>query len=105
MPDLQGHMNTSGPTSSFHSVYVRSLIDKHALSLAPIIAPLIDGQRGNPVLFDRRVFHDLHLVRGDTGGRQLFSRYPVTWIDWHDPSVMLDIDTEEDYLRLLSDDT
>jgi molybdenum cofactor cytidylyltransferase len=73
--------------------------------MAPIIAPLIDGQRGNPVLFDRVTFSDLQQVRGDAGGRQLFSRYPVAWVDWHDSAVLLDIDTEEDYQRLLADDS
>lgn len=84
---------------------LRTLIEVHAGTMAPIIAPLIDGQRGNPVLFDRVTFSDLQQVRGDAGGRQLFSRYPVVWVDWHDASVLLDIDTEEDYQRLLADDS
>jgi molybdenum cofactor cytidylyltransferase len=84
---------------------LRTLIEVHAGTMAPIIAPLIDGQRGNPVLFDRVTFSTLQQVRGDAGGRQLFSRYPVVWVDWHDASVLLDIDTEEDYQRLLADDS
>ncbi len=81
---------------------LRALVERHAYTLAPIIAPLVDGQRGNPVLFDRITFRDLQMIRGDMGGRALFSQYPVDWIDWHDESVLLDIDTEEDYLRLLA---
>ena len=84
---------------------LRTLIEVHAGTMAPIIAPLIDGQRGNPVLFDRVTFSELLQVSGDTGGRQLFSRYPVAWVDWHDPAVLLDIDTEEDYQRLLAEDS
>jgi molybdenum cofactor cytidylyltransferase len=83
---------------------LRSLIGKHEETMASVIAPLIDGQRGNPVLFDRRTFSDLLQVQGDAGGRQLFSSYRITWVDWHDGSVLLDIDTEEDYQRLLSED-
>jgi molybdenum cofactor cytidylyltransferase len=82
---------------------LRTLIEEHASILAPIIAPLVDGQRGNPVLFDRKTFTDLQTIRGDTGGRTLFSRYPVDWIDWHDETILLDIDTDEDYQRLLAD--
>ncbi len=81
---------------------IRSLIEKHATTLAPIIAPIVDGKRGNPVLFDRRVFNELMSIHGDTGGRELFSRYPVEWLEWHDARVLLDIDTEEDYQRLLN---
>jgi molybdenum cofactor cytidylyltransferase len=82
---------------------LRSMIELHASTLAPIIAPLVDGQRGNPVLFDRNTFPELEGLRGDTGGRALFSRYPITWLQWNDPHALLDVDTLEDYQRLLED--
>ena len=81
---------------------LRSLYDRHAETLAPILAPLIDGRRGNPVLFDRQTFADLLALQGDTGGRALFARYPVTWLPWHDSSQLLDIDRPEDYQQLLA---
>jgi molybdenum cofactor cytidylyltransferase len=81
---------------------IRTLIEKHATTLAPIIAPLVDGKRGNPVLFDRIVFDELMRIQGDTGGRELFSRHAVEWLEWQDASVLLDIDTEDDYQRLLN---
>ncbi len=84
---------------------IRSMIERHAATLAPIVAPIVDGQRGNPVLFDRSTFSDFDSIRGDTGGRELFSRYPVSWIEWHDPEVLSDIDTDDDYQRLISDST
>jgi molybdenum cofactor cytidylyltransferase len=76
---------------------VRSLTAMHAETLAPIVAPLVEGKRGNPVLFDRQTFPDLMALQGDVGGRALFARYPVTWLPWHDASVLLDIDRPEDY--------
>jgi len=78
-----------------------SLLAEHARTLAPIIAPLVDGRRGNPVCFDRVTFPELLALTGDTGGRTLFSRYPVTWLPWHDASILVDVDTEEDYQRLV----
>ena len=84
---------------------IRSMIERHAATLAPIVAPIVDGQRGNPVLFDRSTFSDFDSIRGDTGGRELFSRYPVSWIEWHDPAVLSDIDTDDDYQRLISGST
>lgn len=80
---------------------VRSLVEMHQVTLAPVVAPLVDGQRGNPVLFDRDTFAELARLRFDQGGRQLFSRFAVKWLPWHDPSVLLDVDTEEDYRRLI----
>jgi CTP:molybdopterin cytidylyltransferase MocA len=52
-------------------------------------------------LFDRRTFPELLGLSGDQGGRVLFSRYPARWVPWHDPAVLQDIDTPEDYQRLL----
>lgn len=80
---------------------VRSLLDLHATTLSPVVAPLVDGRRANPVLFDRQTFADLMNLSGDVGGRAIFSRYPVTWLEWHDPSVLLDVDTQQDYMRLM----
>lgn len=79
---------------------VRSLVEQHAQSLEAIVAPLIDGQRANPVLFDCRTFTDLLALSGDTGGRALFARYPVSWLPWHDSRVLTDVDTLDDYRRL-----
>jgi molybdenum cofactor cytidylyltransferase len=82
---------------------VKALVEAHAASLAPIVAPMVDGRRSNPVLFDRRTWEDFASLSGDAGGRLLFSRYPVTWVPWHDPRLLLDIDTPEDYRRLLDE--
>jgi molybdenum cofactor cytidylyltransferase len=79
---------------------VRSLVETHAASLAPIVAPLVDGQRGNPVLFDRDTFPELMELSGDVGGRPLFARYPVEWVPWHDSGILADVDTQDDYWRL-----
>jgi molybdenum cofactor cytidylyltransferase len=81
---------------------LRSLVELHAETLAPIVAPLVGGQRANPVLFDRFTFSEFSAIQGDTGGRALFARYPVIWLEWHDESLVLDIDTVEDYHRLLA---
>lgn len=80
---------------------IQSLVETHAATLAPLVAPMVDGKRGNPVLFDRDLFPELLSLSGDTGGRGLFSRYPVAWVPWHDPAPLLDVDTPEDYRRLL----
>ncbi len=84
------------------SELVRALLEQHAQSLAPIVAPLIDDRRGNPVLFDRVTFDDLRSLTGDVGGRAVFAKHPITYVPWHDASVLLDVDTPEDYQRLSS---
>ncbi len=78
---------------------LRALLDRHAQTLSPVIAPQVDGRRGTPVLFDRAAFADLLALRGDMGGRALFSRYPAAWLPWHDPAILSDIDQPQDYER------
>lgn len=80
---------------------IRALVEAEAATLSPIVAPLVDGQRGNPVLFSRDTFPAFEELEGDMGGRKLTSRYPVQWVPWHDREVLLDIDTAQDYRRLV----
>ena len=79
---------------------VKALKDQHAQALSPIVAPLIDERRGNPVLFDRAVFADLQSLTGDVGGRAVFAKHPIAYVPWHDANLLLDVDTPEDYQRL-----
>lgn len=52
------------------------LVQRHRQTLAPVVAPIYQGgQRGNPVLFDRRTFPELLGLQGDSGGRALIGRY------------------------------
>jgi molybdenum cofactor cytidylyltransferase len=79
---------------------VKALCEQHARTLSPIVAPLIDERRGNPVLFDRMTFADLQAVTGDVGGRAVFAKHPIAYVPWHDANLLLDVDTLEDYQRL-----
>lgn len=79
---------------------VKALSDQHAQSLFPIVAPMIAGRRGNPVLFDRVTFTDLLALTGDVGGRAVFVKHPIAYVPWHDANLLLDVDTPEDYQRL-----
>ncbi|MGA9533118.1 MAG: selenium cofactor biosynthesis protein YqeC [Anaerolineales bacterium] len=75
---------------------VRRLVRAHQSSLAPIVAPSVDGHRGNPVLFDRSTFEALEQVEGDQGGRALFDRYSVAWVP-ADSAAAMDIDSPGDW--------
>ena len=75
-------------------------MERHAVDLPAIVAPLVAGQRANPVLFDRNTFPDLLELTGDVGGRAIFPKHPVTILTWHDEKLLLDVDTENDYQRL-----
>lgn len=82
---------------------LRALLSDHRGSLAPVIAPRVRGQRTNPVLFDRVTFADLGNITGDRGGRAVMEHWPVRFVDMQDEHLLVDIDTPEDYLRLLAE--
>ncbi len=81
---------------------IQALKEKHAEGLYPIVAPLVMDRRGNPVLFDRIAFPDLLNIEGDSGGRAIFHKHRVEYLPWHDDSLLLDVDTPEQYERLLA---
>ncbi len=84
---------------------LRALVEKHAEGLYPIVAPMVIDRRANPVLFDRVAFPDLMTLEGDVGGRAIFHKHRVEYLPWHDDRLLLDVDTPEQYQRLISDDS
>ena len=70
---------------------------------SPIVLPVYEGRRGNPVLFSRETFSRLETLTEDCGARPLFAEYAgqILPVAVADPSIHLDIDTEEEYQRLL----
>ncbi len=84
---------------------LQALVERHSLDLPPVLAPMVQDARANPVLFDRIVFSDLLTLRGDVGGRGIFHKFPPTYLPWHDDRLLLDVDTPEQYQRLVNDET
>jgi len=80
---------------------IQALKEKHAEGLFPIVAPMVIDRRGNPVLFDCNTFPDLMTLEGDVGGRAIFHKHHVEYLAWHDDSLLMDIDTPEQYQRLI----
>jgi molybdenum cofactor cytidylyltransferase len=77
---------------------VNALVQRHQETLAPVVWPEYNGQRGNPVLFDRSLFPALTALRGDTGGRPLLQSYAqnAERVAVNNPAILSDIDRPED---------
>lgn len=60
-----------------------------------IIAAASGGQRGHPVLWDRRFADDLASLGGDTGGRDILQEHAgqVVTVEMDDDAVLRDLDT------------
>jgi molybdenum cofactor cytidylyltransferase len=80
---------------------IDALIERHRRTLAPVVWPEFEGQRGNPVLFDRRLFPDLAQISGDTGGRPLIRAYQdqAGRVAVDDEGILRDVDRPEDLPR------
>jgi molybdenum cofactor cytidylyltransferase len=79
-----------------------SLIDQLVAAFDPeqgalVVMPTIDGQRGNPIVWSRRFFHELETLEGDVGARHLIARYPEAVIDVPvtDRGALVDVDTPD----------
>jgi molybdenum cofactor cytidylyltransferase len=81
---------------------IDALVQRHRETLAPIVYPSYQGQRGTPTLFDRALAGELVTVEGDRGGSALLPRYHdrAQAVPVDDAGVVQDIDTEDDYRRL-----
>lgn len=76
---------------------IRRLVDaSRADEDCDAVVPTVDGERGNPVLFDAGQFDELASLAGDTGGRALFDDIEVRRVPTDDPGIRIDVDTRTD---------
>ena len=83
---------------------VDRLVERYLGEKAPVVVPVHDGVRGNPVLFARSAFPDIMQVRGDVGAKSVVGAYGdrVLEVPVEDGGVLFDIDTPADYERATS---
>jgi molybdenum cofactor cytidylyltransferase len=79
-----------------------ALIDRLIAAFDPergalIVAPSIEGRRGNPVVWSRRFFHELMAIQGDIGARHLIGQYAeaVAEVSLAGDAALTDVDTPE----------
>lgn len=70
-----------------------------------IVIPQYEGKHGHPVIFDHRFFSELMLAPLDQGAHWVTHRHPesIVNIEVEDEGVVQDIDTMEDYKKVVSD--
>jgi molybdenum cofactor cytidylyltransferase len=80
------------------SEIIDTIIDRYRQTMAPLVWPEFEGQRGNPVLFDRTLFPALRQVSGDTGGRPVLIAHQeqAERVAVRYESILQDIDRPED---------
>ena len=96
-PDVEAIVVALGDQPRIDPLVVRSLIECWRAGGKPIVSARYRGERGHPVLFDRAVFPQLEMLRGDVGARTMFEQSPelVAYVDV-DSEVPVDVDTATD---------
>jgi CTP:molybdopterin cytidylyltransferase MocA len=80
---------------------VRILLGRAAVSAAPVIRAAHQGRHGHPVIFKRLLFDALRGADPAAGAKAVVRAVPVEDVETGDPGVVEDVDTPEDYARLL----
>jgi len=82
----------------------QKLLTAHQDNSALITAPIYQGKMGHPLLFNNQMRSHLQNIREETLGlRQVIQEFNrvICKVEFHDPSVLLDINTPEVYLNNL----
>jgi molybdenum cofactor cytidylyltransferase len=69
-----------------------------------LVLPVYNKKRGHPLLVDSKYKGEIMELEGPEGLKELLKRHPddVLEIETQDPSILKDIDTEEDYMNELN---
>lgn len=81
---------------------LKGMSEIYTQSRPEILAPYVGENRSNPVLFDHSIFYELCQIEGDVGARAIFKRHQITSFAWFDEKLLLDIDTPEDYQKMVA---
>ena len=80
---------------------VEALLARAAQSRAPILRAAFRNAHGHPVIFKKDVFDALRRADPAVGAKAVLRAYAVEDVEVDDPGVIRDVDTPDDYRRLL----
>lgn len=81
---------------------INILIERYQQNQASLVWPEFEGQRGNPVLFDRALFPEMQQVEGDIGARPVLMRWrdQAERVSVDERGVLQDFDRPEELSRV-----
>ena len=106
LPDtVDGNMIVLGDMPLLTTQTLNQLIERFCVHEGKqIIYPVYSGQQANPVIFPRKYFSEILSSKGDRGCKKVLKQYPddAIRIPINSDEVILDCDTKDDYLRIIS---
>ena len=102
-PEVRSTLVILGDQPLMTTAIIDTLIATWQVTGKRIVAPLYDGRRGNPVLFDASLFAELLQTSGDEGGRSVIERHKqeMAALEINNAQASYDIDTWEAYQQVL----
>jgi len=83
------------------SAAIRCVLDAHDVARPAAIVPVVDGQRGHPILLPWAATTAVHDLQPHETLNSLLKRMPTREAICNDSSAFQDLDTDEDYARLV----
>lgn len=82
---------------------IKTLIKSYKENPNSIIVPQYKGEKGMPTIFSKEFRSQLLCLSGDSGGKPIIQKYKdkVIFVDFQDDKAAFDIDTLEDYNKLI----
>jgi molybdenum cofactor cytidylyltransferase len=80
---------------------MKEVLDAYARMLSPIVAPVYQGQRGHPVLFDRVLWDEILALPDGAAPRDVLRAHSqeIVQVAVETKTILQDIDTPQDYDR------
>ena len=88
----------------FSAKTVEAVVERYRLTHAPVVRPTSGSRHGHPLLLDRALFDELRAADGQAGAKPIVRAHASAEGDLpiDDEGAFLDIDTTEDYARLIA---
>jgi molybdenum cofactor cytidylyltransferase len=106
-PDLSALMVVPVDAPLIAAETVSTLIAAFGATAAPVVRARYQGRNGHPVIFSRKVFGELRAADPALGAKAVLRAHAnhIVNVDVDDPGVLGDIDTPDDYRRLIAGQT
>ena len=101
--ECDGYIFFTADQPLLNSDIIKKLLEAFYKDKTHIIIPKYGERRGSPTIFPKKFKQDLMSLEGDIGGKVVINKYPeqVQSVEIDNEKYLLDVDTEEDYEKVL----
>jgi len=98
-PQIGAALILLGDQPDLESAVITKVLTAYTKTLSPIVAPVYQGRRGHPVLFDRSLWSELLALQADAAPRDILRAHAseICEVKVDTGTIFQDIDTPQDY--------